>query len=574
MSRTWAVALLLGAAALMGADAAPRSLEGLSYVEEPDASDPQQQTLDLHLPEPGEAKGPLVVFVHSRFWSAAPGGRVLFGVFAKPLRRLGAAVAIVRHRLAPEHRHPAAAQDVAAALRFLVENAERYGYDPGRIFLAGHSSGAHLAALVALDPRYLEAEGLGRDVIAGVVGISGPYDLDAEEVSTEELGWYEQAFGDAATRRQASPQRLVRQDAPRFLLLAAQHDVPGYIRAADAFAAALRDAGHTEAESYVVMGRTHVSILDLEMDRAGTPMYVLDFLGLQKLPPAVAELREASRFWRDPPFSTEPLWTSGAPVHVHEADERFVASAGRLYQGLRHKRITFRPERFHAIDLFELLEALGPERVGRGKWLVTSNAQKEKGYFLLEELRPYRPVVVIGLDGERNPFRNVDVFRARREYSWREDLPAPTYSARPMGAFLYLLEPAPPELLPPPLAGFSLGASSFQLTDEDPLVTLRDVEPALLRVLTTGNGCVQCHSFRGVGSRAGHLKAVDGQLQGGFALPLEEYPAEVWKRFVFEPEAAAELVGAPLNPVRGPVAAQLFELVEGARREPTSAQAR
>ena len=72
------------------------------------------------------------------------------------------------------------AEDVAAALRFLVEAAARYGYDPKRIFLAGHSSGAHLAALLALDPRYLEAVGLARSIIVGVVGISGPYDLEPE----------------------------------------------------------------------------------------------------------------------------------------------------------------------------------------------------------------------------------------------------------------------------------------------------------------------------------------------------------------------------------------------------------
>lgn len=573
MPRTGAVTLLLGAVLLVAADGAPRSLERLSYVETPDAAEPEQQSLDLYLPA-AAGKVPLVVFVHSRFWSAAPGGRVLYGVFAKPLLEQGAAVAIVRHRLAPAHRHPAGAQDVASALRFLLDNAARYGFDPQRIFLAGHSSGAHLAALVALDPRYLAAEGLERDVIAGVIAISGAYDLDpGPALSAEELAWYEQTFGDAAARREASPQHWARGDAPRFLVLSAQDDIPGYVRGADAFAAALRDAGHTDAESYVVMGRTHVSILDLALDRAGTPMYVLDFLGLQPLPPAVAELRDASRFWRSPPFSTEPFWTSGAPVREHRADPRFVLSTASFYQGLRHKRITFRPERFQAIDLFELLEALGPEGVGEGGWLVTTNVQQEKSYFRLEELRPQRPVVVIGIDSDRNLFRNVDVFRARLEYSWRDDLPAPTYSVRPMGAFLYLLEP-PPDAPLPALASFSLTLSSFRLQDEDPLAPLRDLDAQLVAELASGSGCVRCHSLRGVGSRAGHLRALDGELQGGFALPLEEYPAEVWKRFVFEPQLTAELLGVPLNPISGPAAARLFELVEAERAQQGAAQLR
>jgi acetyl esterase/lipase len=573
MPRTRAVTLLLGAALLVAAHGGPRSLERLSYVESPDPAAPEQQSLDLYLPAAANEPVPLVVFVHSRFWSSAPGGRVIYGIFAKPLLEQGAAVAIVRHRLAPAHRHPAGAQDVAAALRFLVDNASRYGYDPQRIFLAGHSSGAHLAALVALDPRYLAAEGLERSAIAGVVAISGAYDLDpGPGLSAEELAWYEQTFGDAAARRDASPQRWVRADAPRFLVLSAQDDIPGYARGGDAFAAALRDAGHTDAEFYVVMGRNHVSILDLGSDRAGTPMYVLDFLGLQPLPPAVAELRDASRFWRSPPFSTEPFWTSGAPVVEHPADERFVASTANFFQGLRHKRITFRPERFQAIDLFELLDVLGPEAVGEGDWLVTTNVQQEKGYFRLEDLRAQRPVVVIGIDADRNLFRNVDVFRAKREYSWRDDLPAPTYSVRPMGAFLYLLEP-PPDAPLPSAPSFSLSLASFRLQDEDPLAPLRDLDALLVTELAGAGGCVRCHSLRGVGSRAGHLRALDGELQGGFALPLEEYPAEVWKRFVFEPQVTAELLGVPLRPVSPAASEPLFEVVEAERARSGTAQA-
>jgi len=571
MPRTCAALLLVGVPLLASAEALPQALEAIPYIEEEAAS--AARSLDLYLPAPADLPPPLVVFVHSRFWSSAPGRQVLVDGFARPLRRAGAAVAVVRHRLAPANAHPAAAEDVAAALAFLVENADRYAYDPARIFLAGHSSGAHLAALVALDPRYLQAVGLERSAIAGVVGISGPYDLDPDGgVSGEEEEWYGRAFGNSAARRRASPERLARGDAPRFLLLAAQRDIPGYVRQGETFAAALRDAGHPDAEFFVVMGRTHASILDLEREQAGTPMHLLDFVGLQPLPPRVAELRDAVRYWRSPRRSTEAFWTSGAPVHSHAADERFVASAGRIYRGLRHKRITFRPERFSAIDLFELLEALGPERVGSGAWLVTTNAQQEQGFFRLEELRPYQPVVVIGIDGERNLFRNVDITQRLREYSWREELPPPRVSARPMGGFLYLLEPPASQALAPLTTSFSLEPSGFQLTDADPVGPLRTLAPELFAVLAEGRGCVQCHSLRGVGPRAGHLRAVDGALQGGFALPLEDYPPEVWRRFVFEPRAAAALLGGGHEALSSSVASALFELVESERRASSAAR--
>ena len=74
-----------------------------------------------------------------------------------------------------------------------------------------------------------------------------------------------------------------------------------------------------------------------------------------------------------------------------------------------------------------------------------------------------------------------------------------------------------------------------------------------------------------MGSRAGHLRALDAQPQGGFALPLVEYPPEVWRRFVFEPWLMRKQVGAPGHPVADVAAQQLYELVE---RERAQAQAR
>ncbi len=563
------LALLAGVAVLLlGADEGERGaqdLPGLAYVE----GGAPARTLDLYLPAPAVNPPPLVVFVHSRFWAEAPGGPVLVDGFAKPLQRAGAAVAIVRHRLAPEHRHPDPADDVAAALAFLLRSSDRYGFDPARVFLAGHAAGGHLASLLALDPRYLERHGVERSALAGVIALSGIYDLEAQGGTDEERARYERVIPDAATRRTASPVSHLRADAPRFLLLAAERDVPGYARSAEAFASALRDAGHPDAESYLVSGRDHATVVDLALEQTGTRLHVLDFIGLEPLPPVLSEARAITRYWRKPRFSTEPFWTSGAPVRGHEADARFVAAAGTVFQTLVGQRAALAPSRFHAIDLFDLLAAIG---AGAGRWLTLTNVLGERTYFDLERIRPLRPVVVIGIDGERNLFRKVDVHRARREYSWRDDLPPPPFVARPMGAFLYMLDRRASR--PSTLTHFSLEISGFERSDADPLAGLRDVGDEILWTLTGGLGCVGCHSLRGIGSRSGHLRAVDAEPQGGYALPLEEYPVEVWRRFVFQPHEAAELLQAPHPAVRGRAAVLLFELVERTRgRRPAAAAA-
>jgi len=113
---------------------------------------------------------------------------------------------------------------------------------------------------------------------------------------------------------------------------------------------------------------------------------------------------------------------------------------------------------------------------------------------------------------------------------------------RSWGAFLCFALPAPGRVVSNTAGFFGLTPESFQLTDSDPLAALSDLEYADRNFLVREKACVSCHQFRGVGARAGHIRASDGELVGGFALPLEEYPPEVWRRYCFEQtEVAAEL---------------------------------
>jgi hypothetical protein len=91
---------------------------------------------------------------------------------------------------------------------------------------------------------------------------------------------------------------------------------------------------------------------------------------------------------------------------------------------------------------------------------------------------------------------------------------------------------------------FALTPESLRVTDEDPLAALRDLEPGFQEFLIRDKACVSCHRFRGAGARAGHLSASDAELVGGFALPLEEYPPDAWRRYVFEQEKVAKEIGA------------------------------
>jgi arylformamidase len=97
-------------------------------------------------------RAPLVVYLHGGSWShlSADDGSLL----APGAHLAGCAFASVNHSLCPHEPLEVLVQQARRAVAHLVEDAARYGHDPRRVIVVGHSSGAHLAAMVAVhDPR-------------------------------------------------------------------------------------------------------------------------------------------------------------------------------------------------------------------------------------------------------------------------------------------------------------------------------------------------------------------------------------------------------------------------------------
>lgn len=191
-----------------------------------------RQRLDLYRPASAEP-APMLLFVHGGGWSS--GDKRQYAWLGVQLAREGLLVAMTNYRLAPAVQHPQHAQDVAAATAWLYRHGAEYGGDPRRLYLAGHSAGAHLGALVALDARYLAAEGLSEPVIAGVAGFAG-----------------------AATP--LAPLRYVKPDAPPFLLVHGLLDTQAPAASAQAFAAALQQQGVRTA-LYLLPQLDHFTVL-------------------------------------------------------------------------------------------------------------------------------------------------------------------------------------------------------------------------------------------------------------------------------------------------------------------------
>lgn len=179
---------------------------------------------------------PIIVYFHGGSWSE--GDKEKYRFVGASLAARGFAVVIPNYGLYPETRFPGFLEDGARALRWARDNAARFGGDPARFYLMGHSAGAHIAAMLALDARWLAAVGMDpkRDV-AGLIGLAGPYHF---ELDTDLLRG---VFGSAPSEAATQPVNFVSPGAPPALLITGAEDASVEPRNSRELAARLREAG-------------------------------------------------------------------------------------------------------------------------------------------------------------------------------------------------------------------------------------------------------------------------------------------------------------------------------------------
>lgn len=133
------------------------------------------QRLDVYVPQPVPRNAPVVVFFYGGRWT--DGERANYQFAGEALSSRGYVVVIPDYRQYPEVRFPVFIEDGAAAVVWARAHAAEFGGDPQRLFVMGHSSGAHIAAMLALNPEYLRKTGGNRDNLAGMIGLAGAYDF-------------------------------------------------------------------------------------------------------------------------------------------------------------------------------------------------------------------------------------------------------------------------------------------------------------------------------------------------------------------------------------------------------------
>jgi arylformamidase len=235
------------------------------------------QVLDLHVPEERRAKPrPVFLLIHGGGWRTGDKSNKNFaGPKTSWLLDGGYIVASINYRLSPAVKHPAHVEDTCRAIAWLQRHAAGHGGDPQRLYLLGHSAGAHLAALATVDISRLKAAGADPSGIQGVILLDGAgYDIPVQYPSLREGSimqrMYRDAFtGDPSKQRDASPVHRVTAKPPPFLILHVTRrlDSP---RQSRLLAEALRKKGGS-AEVVPIPGKSHGSI-NADCGKPGDPV--------------------------------------------------------------------------------------------------------------------------------------------------------------------------------------------------------------------------------------------------------------------------------------------------------------
>lgn len=235
----------------------PRIQRDLPYAEPKN----ERQTLDVYAPTEGKTH-PVVVWIHGGGWKAGDKK----GVQKKPQAFVDKGFVFVstNYRFVPNVTVKEMIGDIAKAIRWVHQHAQGYGGDPNSILVMGHSAGAHLAALVCTDDRYLKAEGLSLSIIKGCVPVdTAVYDVQKqiETIGSPRAAMYSNVFGKAeSSQKEFSPITYVAKgkNIPPFLILHVADRLDSKIQS-QMFADKLKEAG-VSTKVVSAEGKTHGTI--------------------------------------------------------------------------------------------------------------------------------------------------------------------------------------------------------------------------------------------------------------------------------------------------------------------------
>ncbi len=222
-------------------------LSDISYSEKRDDYSRERLKLDIHSPEDGSQDMPVVVWFH--------GGGLTGGEKFVPAELMNSGYVVVapNYRLIPDVNVEQCIDDAAEAVAWTFANVAKYGGNPEKIFVSGHSAGGFLTSMIGLDKKYLQKYGIDADRIAGLIPYSGQVITHFSDRKSKGIGELTPYIDENA------PLFHVRKDAPPYIIITgdAEQELFGRYEENLYMWRMMKLAGHPDVSIYKLDGYNH-----------------------------------------------------------------------------------------------------------------------------------------------------------------------------------------------------------------------------------------------------------------------------------------------------------------------------
>ncbi|MGE9268168.1 MAG: alpha/beta hydrolase [Verrucomicrobiales bacterium] len=210
-----------------------------------------QCRLDLKLPAEKKEGFATLIWFHG---GGLTGGSREFA----PVPNDQIALVSASYRLAPQAQLPHFLEDAAAAVAWTIKNIEKHGGDPDKVFVAGHSAGGYLAAMIGMDPRWLRPHRLRPQDLAGLIPVSAQVTTHFKVKALRG----ERRSGLIPVIDEYAPLYHVGKDLPPICLITGERKIEykSRVEENEFLAITLKNLGHPLTEFHEVPGEDHGGI--------------------------------------------------------------------------------------------------------------------------------------------------------------------------------------------------------------------------------------------------------------------------------------------------------------------------
>ena len=221
----------------------------------------REQQLNIFAPKKYEKPADVIVFIHGGNWNS--GRKSQYSIIGNHWAKKGIVYVIIDYPLSPEANYRQMAVASAKSVKWVKENIRKYGGNPERIFISGHSAGGHLAALISIDNQYFEALGIPNP-IAGTILIDAAgldmYGYLNEEKVAKDHTYMKTFTADPKVWKEATPLYHLHKNMPPMIIYQGGKTYPSISKSNQKFITALKDFA-PETPFHVQKSKKHIPMI-------------------------------------------------------------------------------------------------------------------------------------------------------------------------------------------------------------------------------------------------------------------------------------------------------------------------